>query len=1041
MAVSSTVAPPRDWENPALLHRHREPAAATLLPFADAGSALRGVRGDSPWFSLLNGSWKFFYGPSPAAVPAGFEAPGFDVSAWDLIPVPGNWQMSGYGHPHYTNVNYPIPVDKPFVPDENPVGLYVRPFTVPADWKGRQVFLHFAGVDSCFYVWVNGQMAGFSKVPHMPAEFNITPFLKPGANTLAVQVLQWSDGTYLEDQDMWRLSGIFRDVYLYATPDVRLRDVRVRTPLDKHYRNATLEVRALVHNHGARTRQALALKAALVDADGRTVLDQVAAADLRAPAGDDTEVAFLAAVRRPKLWNAEEPNLYTLILTLATAEGEVLEVHSVRVGFRQVEIRDRQFWVNGRSIKLRGVNRHESHPDLGHTVPLDHMLSDIVLMKQHNINTVRTSHYPDDPRWYDLCDALGLYIIDEADLEAHGYGYDAADIPARDPAWQDAFVDRAVRMAERDKNHPCIVMWSLGNESGYGQNHDAMAAAIRAIDPTRPIHYERAGEAPVVDVVSEMYTSLPNLIKQGEKADDARPYFMCEYAHAMGNSPGNLKEYWDAIWKYPRLIGGCVWEWTDHGIRRKLPDGREGFAYGGDFGEQPHDGNFCIDGLIFPDRIAHPGLTEYKKILEPVTVTAVDLRRGKVEFCNRQDFAGLDAFACLWTVKRDGRTVQEGTLELPELAPFTTTTLTVPVKLPKAADAADYWLTLSFVLKRETAWAPRGHEVAWAQFELPAVKAAAPAAPVSRMPALACEESESVVRIAAGSFSLVFDKHAGVIRDWLYEGLPLVNLGPQFQTWRAPTDNDGTLWGSEKAAILWRAAGLDRLQQRIAGLTVTRHKQGVAIDMQAVYGARALRPAFHCHFRTLVYGSGDVVVHTHVKPRADLPPLARLGLRLRLPGTLDRFAWYGRGPHETYVDRQESGRMDVFRGTVQEQYVPYIRPQENGNKTGVRWAAVTDMRGFGLLAVGMPRLEVSAHHHTAEDFTKATHTYDLVRRNETILNLDHRQAPLGSNSCGPGPLPEYLIKPEEVTFSMRLKPFATETSDPMMLARTVPEDV
>ena len=1033
---------PNDWENPALLHRHREPAAATLLPFADAAAARGGRRGDSPWFRLLNGSWKFSLCNSPATVPAGFEAATFDVSAWDTIPVPGNWQMAGHGHPHYTNVNYPIPVDKPFVPDENPVGLYTRTFNLPADWKGRQVLLHFAGVDSCFYAWINGKLAGFSKVPHMPAEFNITAHLQPGANRLAVQVMKFSDGTYLEDQDMWRLSGIFRDVYVYAVPDVHVRDVRVRTPLDRNYRNATLDVCARIRNYGAKARQGLALSAVLVDDTGRTVLEQPVATGLRAAPGTDTEAAVQVPVRAPRLWNAEQPNLYTLLLTLADADGSILEVQRVSVGFRQVDIRDQQLFVNGRQVKLRGVNRHESHPDLGHTVPLDHMVRDITLMKQHNINTVRTSHYPDDPRWYDLCDAMGMYIVDEADLEAHGYTYDAPDIPARDPEWKAAFVERATRMVERDKNHPCVILWSLGNESGYGPNHDAMADAIRALDPTRPIHYEGAWNAPTMDVLSHMYPTVERIVAIGQDKDDARPYFMCEYAHAMGNSPGNLKEYWDAIWTYPRLIGGCVWEWTDHGIRQTTADGREWFAYGGDFGDQPNDSNFCIDGLIFPDRIAHPGLTEYKKILEPVVVKAVDLKRGKVELYNRQDFAGLDAYECRWTVKRDGAVVDEGLLELPEVAARTRQVVTVPCKLPKTPDTADYWLNLSFTLRRDTAWAPRGHEVAWAQFELPAAKAVVAARPAASLPAVACDETADAIRIASDTFSLVFDKHAGVITEWVYEGLPLVTLGPRFQAWRAPTDNDGTLWGSDKASINWRNAGLDRLQQRVSGLAVTRPgKHVVAIDMSAVYSARALRPAFHCDFRTLVYGSGDVVIQTHVMPRAGLPQLPRLGLRVRLTGGLDRFAWYGRGPHETHCDRQESGRVDVFKGTVQEQYVPYIRPQENGNKTDVRWAAVTDIRGMGLLAIGMPRLEVSAHHYTAEDFAAAKHTTDLVRRHETILNLDYRNAPLGSNSCGPGPLPAYLIKAEEVTFAMRLKPFSVESDDPMTLMRSAPEAV
>ncbi len=1034
-----TTTAPRDWENPALMHRNREPAAATLLPFADAESARRGIRAESPWFRTLNGDWKFHYAPSPADAPAGFEAAGFDVSAWAAIPVPGNWQMHGYGRPQYTNVNYPIPVDKPHVPDANPTGLYVRSFTLPADWKGRPVILHFAGVDSAFYVWANGRPVGFSKVPHMPAEFNLTPFLQPGENRLAVQVLQWSDGTYLEDQDMWRLSGIFRDVYLYSVPALHVRDVRVRTRLDRNYRHATLEVRALLRAYGARPPSGCTLHAALLDTAGRTVVEHVA--DIATPAaGHDAPAEFQAPVRSPKLWNAEEPNLYTLTVTLAADDGAALEVQSVPVGFRQVEIRDRQLLVNGRPVKLRGVNRHESHPDLGHTVPLDHMLRDIRLMKQHNINTVRTSHYPDDPRWYDLCDAMGMYIIDEADLEAHGYGYTADDIPARTPEWKDAFVDRASRMVERDKNHPCIILWSLGNEAGYGPNHDAMAAWIREADPTRPIHYERAIEAPIVDVVSTMYPTVAELVRQGERTDDPRPFFMCEYAHAMGNSPGNLKEYWDAIWRLPRLIGGCVWEWTDHGIRQRTPDGREWFAYGGDFGDTPNDGNFCIDGLIFPDRIPHPGLTEYKKILEPVQLAAVDLRRGKIEVRNRQDFAGLDAFECRWQVSRDSRIVQEGRLDLPEIPARTAATVGVPLKLPREADAADYRLTVSFALANDTAWAGRGHEVAWGQFDLPAPRAAASPIAAARMPAVTCEETDALARIASESFSLVFDKSAGAIREWICDGVLRATIGPRFQAWRAPTDNDATVWGSDKAAIRWREAGLDRLQQRIAGLSITRlGRQAVAIDMQAVYAAPALRPAFHCDFRTVVHGSGDVVIRTRVRPRADLPPLARLGLRLHLPGAMDRFAWYGRGPHETHVDRKESGRIGVFGGTVQDQYVPYIRPQENGNKTDVRWAAVTDIRGAGLLAMGMPLLEVSAHHYAAEDFARARHTHELVRRDETILNLDYRQAPLGSNSCGPGPLPEYLLRPEPAEFSIRLRPFASESDDPMAVYRHAPE--
>jgi beta-galactosidase/beta-glucuronidase len=625
-------------------------------------------------------------------------------------------------------------------------------------------------------------------------------------------------------------------------------------------------------------------------------------------------------------------------------------------------------------------------------------------------------------------------------------------------------------MVERDKNHPSIIIWSLGNESGYGPNHDAMAEWIRGVDPTRLIHYEGAHDSPMVDIVSTMYPTVERLIEEGKRTDDDRPFFMCEYAHAMGNGPGNLKEYWEAIRAHPRLLGGCIWEWVDHGIRQRTESGEEWFAYGGDFGDEPNDGNFCIDGLNFPDRIPHTGLIEYKKIIEPVQVEPVDLGTGKVRAVNRYQFSSLSHLHGYWSVTRDGEVVEEGSLPRLDTAAGKSEEVTLephpPSPLPvhgegaMAAAGAECWLNISFTLAKDTLWAKRGHEVAWAQFEMPTDSESRESRVEIGRPSLdlrlSTVEADTFVTIQGEDFVVVFDRLRGVMSSWKWRGVELLTVGPRLNVWRAPTDNDVHI------AREWRRAGLDRLQHRVSGFEIREphppcplpvNGEGealrsakaapfVEVEIESVLAPYSLAPAFSCTYRYTIYGTGDIVIDTTVTPRRELPPLPRIGLQMRLPGTFDRFSWYGRGPHESYADRKESARVGVYRGTVQEQYVPYIFPQENGNKTDVRWAAVTDIRGMGLLAVAVasgggvrkPRhrrlheacaqlLNVSVHHYTTEDFTNARHTYELVRRDETILNLDHAQAPLGSASCGPGPLEKYLLKAEPTEFSVRLRPF------------------
>lgn len=642
-------------------------------------------------------------------------------------------------------------------------------------------------------------------------------------------------------------------------------------------------------------------------------------------------------------------------------------------------------------------------------------------MKQHNLNTARTSHYPPDPRFLDLCDRYGLYVIDEADLETHGF-QPAGDLNqlSNDPAWEAAYLDRAERMVARDRNHPSILLWSLGNESGYGKNHNAMARWIREADPTRFIHYEPAYDAPVVDVVSRMYATVADMWAEAKK-EDPRPFFQCEYAHAMGNGPGSLKEYWEAIEASPRLLGGCVWEWADHGIRQVTADGREWFAYGGDFGDEPNDGNFCIDGLVSPDRIPHPGLIELKKLLEPVRVTARDLRAGELTVHNRYQFSSLSHLAGTWEFRRDGELLQQGTLPRLDTPPGGETPVTLPLSLPEGTDGT-LWLNLSFTLAEALPWAPRGHEVAWAQFELLPGSPIAPAPALLPASPLIVEETEAEIVVRCEEFRLTFDRRAGYLASWEWNGVPLIAAGPAVNVWRAPTDND------VRMAVEWRRAGLDRLVPRVERVTLLdTSPEAIRIEASMVLGAHSLRPALSCRCRYTVHPSGEVTLETTVSPRADLPNLPRIGLRLALPGAMDRFTWYGNGPHESYSDRKESVRAAVWSGTVAEQYHPYVRPQEYGNKTGVRWAAVTDARGAGLLVLGQPQFNVSVHPYSLENLTAARHTTDLKKADRTWLYLDHAQCGLGSQSCGPGPLEQYLLRPQETSFSVRLRPVAELT--------------
>lgn len=1006
------------WQDMGVLHQKRLSPHCDMIPYANLDCAWEGKRGRSPFYKSLGGRWTFFYAPTHADVPSGFY--GIDYwldSRWKPITVPSMWQMEGYGQNNYTNINYPFPYDPPFVPDDSAVGLYRRQFTVPSDWGGRKVLLCLDGVDSAYTLYVNGQEAGFSKVPHMGAEFDVTNMLQTGRNLVALKVYQRSDGSYLEDQDMWRMSGILRDIYLLALPQIHIRNVFVKTGFENSYRDGLLQLNVGVLNlSDADCVAGYTLEASLYDhTRSRVAVDS---RPLRIDAGQEEPLTLAMKLPLVRPWSAESPYLYTLMLQVKGTGGEVSEVQRLEVGFREVVLRDQQLFLNGRSIKLKGVNRHETHPRLGHAVSVESMEKDILMMKRHNINCVRTSHYPDDSRWYALCDRYGLYVVDEADLETHGDQVTDFALSS-DPAWTAAYVDRAVRMVERDKNHPSVIFWSLGNESGYGSNHDEMAKAVRALDDTRPIHYEGAHDAPVVDVVSCMYPTLERLEEEGAK-EDPRPFFLCEYAHAMGNGPGNLKEYWETIYAHPRLIGGCVWEWVDHSVLVEDGQGRSHYSYGGDFGDFPNDGNFCVDGLCFPDRRPHTGLLELKWAYQPLRVSWKDREAGLLQLTNLYDFTALDdCFELTLRLLQDGEVTQSKPTPLPRLLPGKSAALVLPEEWLQAP--GETLVDLSLTLKNDTPFARRGEELAFAQVLLREGYCPALLCPRENPDPLKLQVLEEMLHAEAGETEAIFDLRDGQLCQLYYNGLPLLREKPLPYLWRAPTDNDIQI------KQRWLALGLNRLQCRAvrASWTKTAADELVVEGVQ-VLGAASLPACLRVTTRYTFNAGGLLQVDVRFAPLVeDLPYLPRLGLRFLLDERYEALRWYGYGPQETYPDRREGARLGRFEGLIRDQHVPYVKPQENGAKDGCREAVLLDVYGYGfrfLCMDGKP-FSLNVHDYSDEALAAATHEHELVRGGAPVLHVDLAQGGLGSNSCGPEPLDKYrLYLKEELGYAFCIAP-------------------
>ncbi|MER6287810.1 glycoside hydrolase family 2 TIM barrel-domain containing protein [Streptomyces sviceus] len=1210
-----------------------QPPHTTLMPYADVGQALAADRTRSPYRVSLDGKWKFAYADRPADRDTDFHRTDVDDTDWDTIPVPSVWQVHGYDFPIYVNITYPWwgpnglgeEAQPPAAPTRyNPVGQYRRSFTVPKDWSGRRTFLHFEGVKSAHYVWINGELVGYHEDSYTPAEYDITPHLRPGTNQIAVEVYRYSDGDWLEDQDMIRLSGIFRSVYLYSTPAVHLRDFKLETPLGDDYTSAELSVTASVRDYGGGTAGRYTVETQLYDSGGHAVWSRPLQQAVALAAGDEATVQAAKAVPAPKLWSAEHPNLYTAVLRLRDPAGKVIETLSHRVGLREFALKDGLMRINGRPVSFRGTNRHEMHPDRGTALTRADLVKDITIIKRMNINSVRTSHYPNNPLWLELADEYGLYLVDETNLETHGI---RGEYPGNHPDWSAACVARAQNMVHRDKNHASVVIWSLGNEAGGGSTFVSMRDWIKSYDTTRVVQYEGDDRPTISDIRSEMYESPARVEQRAKDTSDTRPYVMIEYCHAMGNSNGNFKKYWDIVRRYPVLQGGWIWDFVDQSLSEPVPvrqlltesgpgaltgevlpasarfdrdkgvsggtvfardprldltgsltleawftpkvtgshqpvvakgdthyalkqsgktleffiygggqwitatwalpddwtgrehhvagvfdaaagtltlhvdgqvratrtttqkpsgntaplalavdvdnptrefsgtirkarvyaraltvaelatDGRgpddEGvrfwfdaatvqltekrpaqktfFAFGGDWGDNPNDGAFVADGIVTADR-GHTGkAAEVKQIYQAVNASwAAD---GSVTLTNEHLFTNLRELDGSWTLTADGKVVQRGRLTRDQLnlAPLSSKTVTVPYKLPSApAPRAEYFLQLSFTTRESMPWARAGFEVAKQQLAVDANSPAVTPVPLAKVPALTYRDASAQVTVTGKDFSVTVDKSSGTITSYQAHGTRLITSGPVPNFWRAPTDNDHGN-GQHTRNQTWRDAGANR---KVTDVSV-RALRDRAVEIK-VSGTLPTTTESTYTTTYTVFGNGEIKVDNTLHPGASsLPYIPEVGTLLFLPRRLDRLHYYGRGPEENHWDRNDGTDVGLYSGTVAEQWTSYIRPQENGNKTDVRWAALTGRDGVGLLVSGEPLLEVNASHFTPEDLSNGVrHDYQLTPRDAVVLRVNHRQMGVGGdNSWGAHTHDEYkLFADRDYAYTYRLRP-------------------
>ncbi len=993
-------------ENPNINSLNRMEARSHSISFAEKEAALSVDIKQSSRYKSLNGDWNFLWMPTEKGGPENFHQLSYAPNTWKTIPVPANWELQGYGTAIYTNIQYPfLPVNPPYVPDDdNPTGYYRTTFDMPRNWQDMQVTLHFGGVSSAFYVWLNGEFLGYSEDSRLPAEFDITDYLQKGDNTLALKVHRYSDGSYLEDQDHWRLSGIHRDVYITASPKVQLYDFFTITDLDDDYEDAVLKIRPDIQVSDNMGVEGYTLQAQLISPSGQNVWETPLSFDVNKeinekfpPRGNVRFELMTAAVPNPEKWTAETPNLYTLLLELRDNKGETLEYRSAKIGFREVDFRDGELFINGEPVLLFGVNRHDHNQYTGKVVTEENMRKDVELMKQFNLNAVRTSHYPNNPQFLSLCDEYGLYVIDEANIETHEIG----SVLSNDPEWHTAHVERAIRMVERDKNFPSVIFWSLGNESGQGPNHAAMSAWIKELDPTRYIHYEGAQsqydkggnfswhDPNWVDMRSRMYASIDDVIALANDQTDGRPVVWCEYAHSMGNSTGNLFKFRDAMRNNKRIIGGFIWDWMDQGLVKETPEGEEYWAYGGDFGDTAiNTENFCLNGIISADQTAKPATWEVKKVFEPIEVSRVDLEKGTFRVKNLHNFINLDRYSILWELSEEGEVIQSGELDPLSLEPNNTSEINVPFSKPEIETGREYFLMLSFKLREEVIWAPAGHQVAWAQFELPwelpERKSLAGAYGV-----IDVEDNDNEITVSGTSFELLIDKQNGLLTHYRMGGEDylLAPLRPNF--WRPLTDNDRRGAKAQINQAVWENAA-DNIT--VTGIETFTSENDVLVT--ASLWLENVSSSYDINYR--IAPDGRVLVEASIKPAEGLPDMLRFGMQTEIPAEFDTWTWFGRGPHENYNDRMLGAPVGRYTINVVDDFFHYAYPQESNNRTGVRWFTLETESNNGMRVEGLVPLSVSAWPYTMEELDQATHTYVLDPGSITV-NIDLVQTGVGGD--------------------------------------------
>ncbi len=1234
--IQATIFAVPDWENEQIVHINRERSHATLMPFASVEDALNLHRKESQFHKCLNGAWRFNWAPDPYHRPSDFYKLDYDVSSWDYIQVPSNWQLKGYGTPVYLNIGYIFHVDPPRVMGDpprhytnydarNPVGSYRTKFTVPDDWVDREIFINFDGVNSAFYIFLNGKKVGYSQDSRLPAEFNITEYIKEGENILAVEVYRFSDGSYLEDIDFWRLSGIFRDVYLWSSPKIHIRDFFAIGDLVDDYQNGLLDLSVDLINYCQVNTHRGQLKMSLFDAEQNVVASEEIS-DFVALPGREQTFTHKVEIDNPKKWSAEQPDLYTLVLEIVDNEDKTIEAISCNLGFRTVEIIDGTLRVNGEYLLIRGVNRHEHDPETGHYVTTESMIRDIKLMKKYNINTVRTSHYPAHPDFYELTDKYGLYVISESNIESHGLRRTPQNL-ARKPEWEKAHLVRTEGMVERYKNHPSVIIWSLGNEAGDGPIIEIMYRWVKDRDATRLVQYEDAQQAGVfkayTDIVAPMYW-MPERIRRYVREYDDRPLILCEYAHAMGNSVGDIEDYWDAFREYEQLQGGCIWDWVDQGLYKETsnmyiaqnmaepdisvyvhgeiekgglygyamidndpllnitgsftleavvrPDkvetnspligkgehqymlrfdsegltffvyqdgivsltadygqidfnedwarvtavydganmllyyngkeivrkplageinvsghpvnvGRSSepvsgtrrwgisrttllpireariydaalssteiasqknrqrgpvlhvdltqleqvspvaleqerfFAYGGDFNDHPSDENFCINGLVQPDRTPNPHLYQVRKVYQYINVNAVDEQAGIFEIANEYDFTNLKGFAGLnWQLLEDGVVVNKGRIDELHIRPNSSQTLEIDFNNALLQPGKEYLLNITFELLNDESWAKKGHQVAWEQFEIQSPDQ--PRYVQETTATVNIEENERQITVSAANVHLTFDKAAGILSSYQVDNKELMisPLAPHF--WRAPTDNDEAHNMAAKSGV-WKYAvtGAD-----VVLFDAKRISDG-KVEVTAKLGLDAGDSTWIATYT--IAGDGSLLVSNRFSADEQMPEIPRVGMQMRLIEQLDYLQWYGRGPHESYADRKSGAPVGIYKQQVSEPKHMYIRPQEYGNKTDVRWASITDRQGIGLMVTALPMINVSAWPFSVDDLASADHPFLLPKRDYITLNIDYKQRGVGGHTPGGAnawPRPPFRIEPQEYTYSFVITP-------------------